>query len=355
MRIVLSNASFKWGGVHRVTEQLAEGLERRGHEVVVFCRPKSALEERLRGRYTTISIARGMDFSPLALFRIRRALRRVRAQVVLTLMDKDLRLTGAAAWWLGLPVIARRANDKPLDGGVYSRFIYGRIASHHIANSQATRDTILQSLPTLPAERVSVIYNGVDYDAIASAAPAQLPIPRASVVVGFIGRLEPRKGILDLLDAWPQVAAAVPAAQLIIVGRGPLEEEVHRRSDAVERAVFLGYREDVGSVLQRCAVVAIPSHWEGFGLVAAEALAAGKPVVASNTSSLPEIVRHESEGLLIPPRDPPALASALTRLLKDDTLRAQLGKKGAERVRTTFNSTRMIADYEQLMLRFVKR
>src|SRR3546814_17935831 len=59
-----------------------------------------------------------------------------------------------------------------------------------------------RSMPWLPAERVSVIYNGVDYDAIAAASPAQLPIPRATVVVGFIGRLEPRKGIPDLLDAW---------------------------------------------------------------------------------------------------------------------------------------------------------
>jgi glycosyltransferase involved in cell wall biosynthesis len=354
MRIVLSNASFKWGGVHLVTEQLAFGLERRGHEVVVFCRPKSALEERLRGRFTAISIARGMDFSPLALVRIRAALRRVRAEVVLTLMDKDLRLTGAAARWLGLPVIARRANDKPLKSGSYHRFVYGRIATHHIANSQATRDTMLQSMPWLPTERVSVIYNGVDYEAIAAASPAQLPIQRAAVVVGFVGRIEQRKGILDLLAAWPQVAAAVPDAQLIIVGRGPLEEDVHRKSDAVERAVFLGYREDVGSVMKRCAVVAIPSHWEGFGLVAAEALAAGTPVVASNTSSLPEIVRHEREGLLVPPRDPAALAGALIRLLKDTALRTQLGLNGAERVRSMFNSTRMIDEYEQLLQRFVK-
>ena len=122
----------------------------------------------------------------------------------------------------------------------------------------------------------------------------------------------------------------------------------------MERAVFLGYREDVGSVLKRCAVVAIPSHWEGFGLVAAEALAAGTPVVASNTSSLPEIVRHEQEGLLVPAREPAALATALIRLLKDPVLRAQLGRNGAERVRTMFNSTRMIDDYEQLLRRFVR-
>src|SRR5262245_13843888 len=329
MRIVLSNSSFKWGGVHRVTEQLAQGLERRGHGVVIFCRPKSALEERLRGRFTTLSIARGMDFSPLAILRLRSALRRVRAQVVITLMDKDLRLTGVAARLLGLPVIARRANDQRIDSGFYSRLIYGRIANHHVANSQATRDTLLQSASWLPTERVSVIYNGVDYDAISAAQPAQLPVvPRAAPVVGFIGRMEPRKGIRDLLTAWPQVAAAVPDAYLIIVGRGGLEEEVHRKSDDVERAVFLGYREDVGSVLQRCAVVAVPSHWEGFGLVAAEALAAGKPVVASNTSSLPEIVRNESEGLLIPPQDPSALADALTRLLRDAELRLRLGRNG---------------------------
>jgi glycosyltransferase involved in cell wall biosynthesis len=251
-------------------------------------------------------------------------------------------------------VIARRANDKPLKSGAYHRFVYGKIATHHIANSEATRDTMLQSMPWLPPERVSVIYNGVDYDAIASASPAQLPIPRAAVVVGFVGRLEQRKGILDLLDAWPQVAAAVPDAQLIIVGRGPLEEEVHRRSDAVERAVFLSYREDIGSVMKRCAIVAIPSHWEGFGLVAAEALAAGTPVVASNTSSLPEIVRHEQEGLLVPPRDPAALANALIRLLKEPALRTLLGRNGAERVRMMFNSVRMIDDYEQLLHRFVK-
>jgi glycosyltransferase involved in cell wall biosynthesis len=264
--------------VHRVTEQLAQGLEKRGHEVTIFCRPKSALEDRLRGRFTTISIARGMDFSPLALLRIRGALKRVRAEAVLTLMDKDLRLTGAAARWLGLPVLARRANDKPLDGGAYSRLIYDRIATHHIANSRATRDTMLQSLPWLSADRVSVIYNGVDYEAISRAAPAQLPVVRGGLIVGFIGRIEARKGILDLLDAWPQVAAAVPEAELIIVGRGPLDEQVHRRSDTVERAVFLSYREDIASVLQRCAIVVVPSHWEGFGLVAAEALAAGRPV-----------------------------------------------------------------------------
>ncbi|MGH7460653.1 MAG: glycosyltransferase, partial [Longimicrobiales bacterium] len=109
---------------------------------------------------------------------------------------------------------------------------------------------------------------------------------------------------------------------------------------------------DIAGVLKRCDIVAIPSHWEGFGLVAAEALAAGKPVVASNTSSLPEIVRDEQEGLLIPPRDVSALSQALIHLLHAPELRARFGQAGAQRALTRFSHARMIEEYEALLARF---
>ncbi|HSL68617.1 MAG TPA: glycosyltransferase family 4 protein, partial [Longimicrobiales bacterium] len=236
----------------------------------------------------------------------------------------------------------------------YTRLVYGRIPQHHVANSEATRRTLLESAPWLSHDRVSVIPNGVDVAAIAAARPAQLPVPASALVVGFFGRLEPRKGILDLLAAWPDVAAAVPAAYLVVVGRGPLEDEVNRRSIELPRVYFLGYRADVENVLQRCAVLAMPSHWEGFGLVAAEALAAGKAVVATNVSSLPEIVRPDRDGLLVPPRDPVALSSAIIRLCHDESLRKQLGESGAARVRERFTQERMVGDYERLLQRFAK-
>jgi glycosyltransferase involved in cell wall biosynthesis len=352
MRIVLSNASFKWGGVHRITELLAEGFERRRHDVLILCRPGSALEDRIRGRFGLSAIARGMDFSPLAIARIARTLRRFRADIVLTLMDKDLRLAGPAARLLGLPVIARRANDRPIDAGPYSRLVYGRIAWHHIANSQATRETLLRSASWLQPERVSVIHNGVDVDKIAAATPAFLPLPKDSVIVGFVGRLETRKGVLDLLEAWPAVAAAVPKAQLVIAGRGALEEQVHARSNQLERVTFLGYRDDVPSLLQRCDVVVVPSHWEGFGLIAAEAMAAAKPLIATNTSSLPEIVGHGQEGILVPPRDRPSLVEAMVRLATNPELRSQLGQAGQQRARSHFTHDRMVEEYEQALAAF---
>jgi glycosyltransferase involved in cell wall biosynthesis len=353
MRIVLSNASFKWGGVHRITELLAAGFEQRGHDVLVLCRSGSALEERMRGKFGLAAVARGMDFSPWAIVRIAATLRRFRAQIVFSLMDKDLRLTGPAARMLGLPVIARRANDQPIDSGPYARLVYGRIASHHIANSFATRATLLQSAPWLSPDRITVIHNGVDVDAIASAVPAFLPLPRNSITVGFIARLETRKGVLDLLDAWPQVASADPRAQLVIAGRGPLEDAVHDRSNQLDRVTFLGYRDDVPALLQRCDLVVVPSHWEGFGLIAAEAMAAGKPVIASSASSLPEIVRDGQEGLLVPPGQPDALASAILRLIRDSDLRQALGHRGLLRAREHFTHERMVHAYEQTVLQIL--
>jgi glycosyltransferase involved in cell wall biosynthesis len=352
MRILLSNASFKWGGVHRVTELLAEGLERRKHDVLVLCRPGSLLEERLRGRFGYTAIARGMDFSPLAIARITRTLRRFRPHVVVGLMDKDLRLTGPAARLLGLPMIARRANDRPVGGGWYAQLVYGRIVTQHIANSEATRRTLLASAPWLPPERVTVIYNGIDTENIAQAKPAFLPVPRDGLVVGFFGRFDVRKGVLDLLEAWPSVAASSPNAQLVIVGRGDLEETVQSRARTLERATFVGYRDDVPSLLQRCDIVVVPSHWEGFGLIAAEALAAGKPVVAANASSLPEIIRDDQEGLLVPPAQPGALAEAILRLCHDAALRKRLGQAGQQRARACFSHERMVDEYAALFERY---
>jgi glycosyltransferase involved in cell wall biosynthesis len=354
MRIVLSNASFKWGGVHRITELLAAGFEERGHDLLVLCRPGSALEDRLRGRFGIASIAKGMDFSPLAIARIAATLKRYRAQVVLTLMDKDLRLTGPAARMLGLPVIARRANDQPIDAGPYARLIYGRIPTHHIANSEATRTTLLHSAPWLSPDRVSVIYNGIDVETIAATAPAFLPVPRDSIVIGFVGRLETRKGVLDLLTAWPHIAQHAARAQLVIAGRGPLEDQIHDRANQLERVTFLGYRDDVPALLKRCDLIAVPSHWEGFGLIAAEAMAAGKPVVASNTSSLPEIVRDGVDGLLVAPHQPQALAEALLGLVHNADLRQQLGQAGLQRVRERFTHGRMVSEYERTTSNFLR-
>lgn len=349
MRIVLSNASYKWGGVHVVTETLARGLSERGHDVVVFCRPGSALEERLRGVAPLEPILRGMDLSPAAIWRCARALRRHRAEVVMTLMEKDVRMTAPAARLLGIPVVVRRANDQPLKNRPHFRVLYGAIPARHVANSRATRDTILRSAPWLPPERVTVIHNGIDPAPYGTAAPADLGLPPGALAIGFIGRFEERKGLLDLARAWPAVAAAVPRAHLVIAGKGPAEAEARALLDGQPRVLWAGFRADVPAVLKALDILAVPSHWEGFGLVAAEGLAAGVPVVAAAASSLPEIVTDGAEGRLVPPRDSDALARVLIELAHDPDARARMSAAGPARVRREFSVERMIGGFERVL------
>jgi glycosyltransferase involved in cell wall biosynthesis len=349
MRIVLSNASYSWGGVHVVTEALALGLQARGHHVAVFCRPDSPLQARLAGTVPLEPVAQGMDLSPLAISRAMAALRRHRPDVVLTLMEKDVRLTGPAARALGIPVVVRRANDRPLKRRPHFRVLYGWLPALHVANSESTRRTMLGSVPWLRPEQVRVIHNGIATPALDAVPAAELGLPAGALAIGFVGRFDERKGILDLAHAWPAVAAALPDAHLVMVGKGPEEERARALLADAPRVHWMGYRADAAAVMKALDVLAVPSHWEGFGLVAAEALAVGTPVVAAEASSLPEIVRHDAEGLLVPPRDPAALADALVTLGRDGAMRARFSAAGRARIRTHFSLDAMIGRYEAVL------
>lgn len=140
--------------------------------------------------------------------------------------------------------------------------------------------------------------------------------------IGFVGRLEPRKGPLDLLRALPALAERNPAARLVLVGGGELggagaysqevRAEVARLGD---RVLLLGEVPDASRLMSWFDVLAVPSRVEPFGTVAAEALAAGTPVVATRSGGMQEYVTDGVVGALVPPGDPPALADALARVL----------------------------------------
>jgi glycosyltransferase involved in cell wall biosynthesis len=355
VRIVLSNASFKWGGVHLITEILSREFQRRGHDVVVFGYPGGELEQRLQGSVEFEAILKGMDLHPGVLTRAGRALRRHRAEVVLALMRKDVRLTVPAAWAQGIPSIVRHANDRPLTGWIYDRALFGALPVAHIANSRATRDTLLRSASWLDPEKVLVVYNGIDIEKFDSAEPADLGLPPGAVAIGFVGRLQRRKGLIDLARAWPAVAAAVPNAHLVIVGKGPDEQEARDMLAGSDRVRWLGYRADVPQILKALDIVAMPSHWEGFGLTAAEGLVSGAGVIVTNVSSLPEIVTDREHGLLVPPHDPVALAKALVEMAAHPDERTRMARAGRERVMRDFTADRMVDEYEEILQRAVDR
>jgi glycosyltransferase involved in cell wall biosynthesis len=204
-----------------------------------------------------------------------------------------------------------------------------RAASLTLCASTALADAARQ----LGAGEVRVIGSGVE-------VPPSVGEEAKPPEVLFAGRLSAEKGILDLL------AAANNGMKVTIAGDGPLR-------DRVPGALGFVSHDALGPLYDRAAVVAVPSHREGFGVVCAEAMAHGRPVVAAAVGGLLDLVRDEETGLLVPPRDVPALREALKRLLADDELRSRLGANARRRAEEELSwdrvTDRTLAAYEEAL------
>ncbi|PTM41750.1 glycosyl transferase family 4 [Bosea sp. 124] len=163
-----------------------------------------------------------------------------------------------------------------------------------------------------------------------------VPAPQVKTVL-FVGKLEVRKGVIELAQSVPAVIKNVPDAAFIMVGRSlPMPG----RDVAVADVMWSAYRraagrvthlggvpyEDIPALLARASIAVFPSVWENFPNVALEAMAAGRAVVASSAGGMAEMIEHGRTGLLVPPRDPKAIAAALIHLLRDPELAAEMGR-----------------------------
>ena len=162
---------------------------------------------------------------------------------------------------------------------------------------------------------------------------------------GTVCRLTAQKGLPYGLRAFAQVAPEFPLAHLVMVGDGPQRAELEALTvelGLMDRVHFMGWQAETAPIFAALDVFLMPSLWEGFGLVLLEAMAQRVPVVGSRVSAIPEVVADGETGWLVPPRDVPALAAALTRLLAAPEQRAQMGAAGYARLITAFSPARMV-------------
>ncbi|MBA3877576.1 MAG: hypothetical protein C0498_11720 [Anaerolinea sp.] len=191
---------------------------------------------------------------------------------------------------------------------------------------------------------VTLIYNGVDLERYDHQEPCctlreEYGLPAEGPMVGVVARLEAEKGHPTLLDAWPHVLAELPDATLLVVGEGSRHEALQAQAEALgisRSVVFTGRRDDVPAVTAALDVAVLPSYREAQGLTILEAMALSRPVVASNVGGIPEMIEDGRTGLLVPPHDPGALATAISRLLRDHPLADTLARAGHDLVHERF-------------------
>ncbi len=222
-----------------------------------------------------------------------------------------------------------------------------------ISDSEKVRGGLLRQ--GLEPSRVTTVMNGIDTarfsaPADAAAARAGLRMGPAQPVVGAVGRLVPVKDHATLLKAFALVHQQVPDAVLVLVGGGPLREALEQQASALGVSAhvrFAGEQPDVAAFLPLFDVFALSSVSEGMPLTLLEAMAAGKPAVATRVGGIPEAVVDGQTGLLVPAGDAPAMAQALLNVLADPARRQRMGEQARRRAHALFDIHRMVETYER--------
>jgi glycosyltransferase involved in cell wall biosynthesis len=205
---------------------------------------------------------------------------------------------------------------------------------------------------------VELIPNGVQITAPDPVAAArvrrELGVPANAALVGVVARMEPEKGHPTLLEAWPLVLREVPHARLLIVGEGSRQAALERHARRLgllaqpAAVLFTGRRDDVNEIVAALDVAVLPSYREAQGVSLLEAMGMARPIVASHVGGIPEFVEDGVSGLLVPPRDRSALATALVRVLVDRAFAARIGAAAREVVRERYCLDEMVRRVEDL-------
>ncbi|MBC8178718.1 MAG: glycosyltransferase family 4 protein [Deltaproteobacteria bacterium] len=323
----------------RMTEQEKESVDRGIKESVEKCVRVIATPSLIR------------RISPLqdlkALFSLWRLFIRERPFIVHTHTSKAGILGRLAAKLAGVPIIIHTPHGHVFYGHfgplvskcfLFTERVMARITDQMVALTQTEKNDYV-ALSVFSPEKVATIHSGVDVDRFMNVQvniaekKRMLGLNSKGLLVGTVGWLLPIKGPMHLLKAMPYVWENHPETSLIFVGKGDLEKglkEEARRMGVSDKVIFLGWRDDIPEIMETIDVFVLPSLNEGMGRVLVEAMAAGKPVVASRVGGILDLVKEGQNGFLAEPGDEKGLAIAIKKLLEDKKMRDEMGKRGRE-------------------------
>ena len=343
MRVLHVDPETGWGGGEAQVAYLLRELARRGHESILVAPAAAPLARRASALGATVVDCRIANHADVRRVGHLRAL----ARTVDVIHFHTARAHALAPWMGGVGVrrIVTRRMDYVPRGGLWVRYLYNHAVDRVIAISDGVRAALVAG--GVDPARIDIVPSGIDAALFAEGASqraavrAEWRLRDEDIVVLVVGVLERRKGHATLIDAAAHIGPASPFRWLLC-GAGSAEAEL--RAHAAARGVpveFLGFRSDVARCLAGADIVVLPSWQEGLGVAALEAMAAERPVVASRTGGLAEVVIDGTTGWLVPPGDSTALAERLVRLSTDREARRRMGTAGAARVRARYSAAAM--------------
>jgi len=359
--VMLLTVGLTVGGTERQLLELASRFDRRRFNILVCAlKGEGPVARAMRERGIRVEVLNGRGTWDLrVLSRLFRLIRRERPEVLHAFLGLANLAASLAGRLLGVPVIIWSYRDvevwKTKAHWLVERTAV-RWADAITCCSEAVRQFVLAHMNG-QASKFSTIHNGVDLESFSrsrAASRTELKLREGGFVIGTVSRLdEPKKGLTVMLQALADLAGrdGIPPWQWLLVGDGPARDRL--RSLAAElglsgQVMFAGMRDDVAAVLPAMDIFVCPSLYEGFGIAIVEAMAAGRPVIASAVGGIPEIVVHGDTGLLVPPGDAALLAGALAALLNHPEQARAMGARGLARARERFSIEAAVQQHQQL-------
>lgn len=330
-------------GVKRLFAWMIPRFDRSRFNVsLISLRKKDLSEDTLEQYGIDVTYMARHKFDPATFPALLKVLRRKQADVVHLHGYGATTFGRLCAWRLGIPAILHEhANhtDTPWFQKVADRLLMPH-TDLAIAVSESTAEFTIRAR-LMPAERTKVVYLGAPLDEFArvrsagevAAARAALGIAPGTIAVGTITRLMPAKGNEFLVGAVPAILQRHPAVRVFIVGEGELRPALEAQAQALglgDRLVFSGFQRDVAAALSALDVVVFPSLWEGTPLTVFEALAMGKPIVATDADGLMDVLTDGDDALVVPKRDSARIAEAVCTLIEQPDRAARLSAGARE-------------------------
>jgi glycosyltransferase involved in cell wall biosynthesis len=341
--------TLKLAGAERIVTDLAINLDKDKYNVIICCLRKEGgpLVKELRKKGIKVIILDkklGMDFSIIR--KIRKIIKEEKIDLVHTHLFTANLWGRLAAILMNKTIIVTEHNTDYWKNWLH-KFIdkFLEKFTNKIITVSDGVSSFYQEYENIPRNKIKTIYNGIDLRKFSNSKH----FSKKARIIGMIARLNEQKNYRNFLNAAYIINKQDTNINFLIVGEGPLKEDLEKYAQRLGKNIkFLGQRKDIPEIIKGIDIFVLSSDYEGLPLTILEAMAASKSVVATNVGGIPEAVEDGKTGILVPPKNPDALANAIMKLLKNPRLRKQMGEAGRKRAEKYFTMEKMVKKYEDV-------
>ncbi len=353
MRILILNTFPSWGGDEKWTINVALGLMRMGHYVVVSSRPGSETDRQARtNNIVAIPFQIGPDIAFWKIFPFQRILKHNSIDVVLCVQNPDIKIGGLAARLAKIPAIFARQGMATIRKKAEHKYVFTRYLDGIITNTKSIKD-LYDTWGWFPPDFIHVVYDGLELE----TAPARVDIHKeldlnpGSRVIIAAGRLCHQKRFDLLIEVARIIKKKNLIWDIVVIGTGKLEADLKaqvEKYDVKDIIRFVGFRTDVLNLFYSSDLFVLSSDAEGMSNALREAMAVGLPCVATDVYGVEELFQNGKNGLMVEKGNADAIFNGIEAVFADGETAAHMGASARERILSTFTMSQMIKELEKL-------